>query len=156
MPVRKYLARDYNFSISLDNRATWTPISGISTWGLTIDSNEEDTGTFDNGGWGSAMYTQRTGSMSLEGFFLVDSSTGTRDPGQAAVDGQGTKIGYAAYCDFRVRAVPSGYGEIGNFVFTGQVGPGDRGGSVTDVDPWSAEILFEGKPTGSGIFSYLV
>lgn len=155
MAVRKYLARDYKFDISTDSGTTWVPISGISTWSLTVDSNNEDTSTFDSGAWGSGMYTQRTGSMSLEGFFLVDSSTGTRDPGQSTVDSQGVKVGYAGYSDFRVRAIPSGYGEIGNFRFTGQVAIGDRGGSTTDVDPWSCEILWEGAPVGSGVFSHL-
>lgn len=49
MPIRKYLSRDFLFDISEDNRASWTTISGISEWSFAIDSNEEDTSTFDNG-----------------------------------------------------------------------------------------------------------
>ena len=102
----------------------------------------------------SAMFTQRTGSMSLEGFWLVNSANGQRDPGQSKVESAAVQVGYAAYRDFRVRATPSGYGELGNFVFTGQAGIGERGGSVTDVMPWSVDLIFEGKPQGSGVFSY--
>lgn len=49
MAVRKYLARDYRFDVSTDNRATWTAISGINSWTLTIDSADQDTSTFDSG-----------------------------------------------------------------------------------------------------------
>jgi hypothetical protein len=50
MPVRKYLARDFKFYISEDEGSTYTAISGVSTWGFTIDGNSEDTSTFDNAG----------------------------------------------------------------------------------------------------------
>lgn len=49
MSIRKMLARDFKFDISTDNRATWIPISGISTWSFVVDSNEEDTSDFDAG-----------------------------------------------------------------------------------------------------------
>ena len=99
------------------------------------------------------MYTQRTGSMSLEGFYLVDALTGTRDPGQLKVEQSATQVGYAAYKDFRVRAYTASGGEIGNFVFAGQAALGDMGGSTTDVMLWAADLIFEGAPTGSGIFN---
>ena len=155
MAIRKYLARDFKFDISTDEGSTYTEISGIANWSFTIDSNEEDTSTFDNGAWGSAMYTQRTGSMSLEGFYLVNGITGARDPGQLLVEQAATKVGYDAYRRFRVRAVTAS-GEIGNFYFTGQAALGDQGGSTTDVMPWAADLIFEGRPTGSGIFNIFV
>lgn len=49
MAIRKYLARDFKFDISTDEGTTYTEISGIANWSFTIDSNEEDTSTFDNG-----------------------------------------------------------------------------------------------------------
>ena len=49
MAPRKYLARDYQFFISNEPVDVWVEISGINTWGLTIDTNQEDTSTFDNG-----------------------------------------------------------------------------------------------------------
>lgn len=101
------------------------------------------------------MYTQRTASMSLEGFYLVNSSTGVRDPGQAACDAAATKAGYGAYRDIRVRCIPSGYAEIGNFVALCQMAMQDLGGSTTDVLSWGMDILFEGKPVGSGTFAFL-
>lgn len=157
MAIRKYLARDYRFFISDDSGTTYYEISGISTWSFTIDNNEEDTSTFDNGAWGSAMYTQRTGSVSLEGFFLVDSVTGGRDTGQSKVEQAATKVGYEAYRTFNIVAQPMVSGvrgpSIGGFLFTGQAGLGDMGGSTTDVEPWAADLIFEGKPTGSGIFN---
>lgn len=155
--IRKYLARDYRFFVSSDPVDTWLEISGINTWGFTIDTNQEDTSTFDNGAWGSNTNTQKTGTVSLEGFFLVDSVTGTRDQGQLKVDQAGMVVGFDAYRNFHVLAQPLISGvrgpSIGGFTFLGQASPGDRGGSVTDVDPWSAELALEGKPTGSGIFN---
>ena len=151
------MARDFRFFISDDNRTTWYEISGVNTWSFTIDSNEEDTSTFDNGACGSAMYTQRTGGVSLEGFYLVDSVTGTRDTGQNKLEVAATKVGYEAYRDFNVIAQPLVSGvrgtNLGGFMFTGQVALGDQGGSTTDVEPFSVDLIFEGKPTGSGVMN---
>lgn len=103
------------------------------------------------------MYTQRTGMVSLEGFFLVDSITGIRDTGQSMVEKAATKVGYEAYRRFKIEAVPPSGGvagtPIGNMTFTGQASISDiAGGGTTDVSPWGAELPFEGKPVGSGIF----
>lgn len=156
MAIRKYLARDHKFYISTDNRATWTPISGIATWGFTIDNNDEDVSTTDSGGWGSSMYTQHTASLSLEGFFLVDSLTGDRDQGQLLAERAATKVGYDAYRDIKIEAVPTISGvqstAIGSIIVTGTIALGDMGGAVTDVDPWNVEVAVDGKPTGSGIY----
>ena len=142
--------------MSIDNRATWTPISGIATWGFTIDNNDEDVSTTDSGGWGSSMYTQHTASLSLEGFFLVDSLTGDRDQGQLLAERAATKVGYDAYRDIKIEAVPTISGvqstAIGSIIVTGTIALGDMGGAVTDVDPWNVEVAVDGKPTGSGIY----
>jgi hypothetical protein len=151
---RKYLARDFKFYISEDDGTNYITISGVNSWSFTIDGNSEDTSTFDNSGWGSSMYTQRTGSISLEGFTLVDSVTGGKDSGQAAVENCATRLGYDAYRRFKVTQTTAS-GEIGHFTFLGQANLADRGGGTTDVDPWGCELLFEGKPTASGTFAYL-
>lgn len=67
MAVRKYLARDFDFAISLDSGTTWRTISGINNWSFTIDSAQQDTSDFGSGAWGSNLYTQRTGTVTLEG-----------------------------------------------------------------------------------------
>ena len=154
MAVRKYLARDFNFGVSPDDGVTYLTISGISSWSFTIDSNSEDTSTFDNAGWGSSMYTQHQGSITLEGFELVDSITGVKDGGQAEVEKGYTKLGYLAYKRFRV-AQTSAAGEIGHFTFLGQASAQEKGGGTTDVQAWGTEIMFEGAPLGSGTFAYL-
>lgn len=157
MAVRKYLARDFSFFMSDDSGATWKTISGLNTWGFSTDSNDEDTSTFDSGAWGSSMYTQRTGSMSLEGFYLVDSVTGLRDGGQLAMEQAATKVGYDAYRLIRVEMTPLVSGvkaaSLGGFYATAQFAMGDIGGSSTDVEPWAMDVVFDGKPTGSGVFN---
>jgi len=157
MAVRKYLARDFSFFMSDDSGTTWKAISGLNTWGFSTDSNDEDTSTIDSGAWGSSMYTQRNGSMSLEGFYLVDSVTGQRDSGQLACETAATKVGYDAYRLIRVEMTPLTSGvkstSIGGFYATGQFALGDMGGSSTDVEPWAVDIVFDGKPTGSGVFN---
>lgn len=42
---------------------------------------------------------------------------------------------------------------MGGFKFQGQAALGDFGGNTTDVNPWGATILFNGKPTGSGVMA---
>lgn len=50
MAVLKYLARDFKFYTKDVNSANYsTEISGINSWEFSIDSNEEDVSTFDNG-----------------------------------------------------------------------------------------------------------
>lgn len=71
-----------------------------------------------------------------------------------------TKVGYEAYRDFRIRAIPTSSGvpltPIGQLTFTGQVALSDLGGATTDVMPWGVEILMDGRPTGSGIFNIIL
>lgn len=131
-----------------------TKCSGINTWGFGIDSNSEDTSTFDNGAWGSQMYTQKTGTLSLEGFRLLDAVTGTRDQGQLSLERAAMKVGYDAYQEYQVVAITASGVNLGGFRFQGQPSITDMGGSVTDVDPFNVEIVFEGKPTtSSGIYN---
>lgn len=157
MAVRKFLSRDHKFYASNDSRATWIPISGISTWSWTVDNNDEDVSTLDDGGWGASMYTQHTASLSLEGFKLVDAVSGARDQGQFMVEKAATKVGYDAYMDIKIAAVPTISGiqstEIGSIIVTGSVALGDMGGAVTDVEPWNIEVGVLGKPVGSGIYN---
>lgn len=137
MAVLKYLSRDHKFYIKDVNSANYTTeISGISSWEFAIDSNEEDVSTFDNGAWGSNLFTQRTGSLSLEGFYLVDALTGARDSGQLAFEIASMQVGFGAYRDFKVIATTASGGEIGNFTFRGTPSVESFGGSVTDVQPW--------------------
>lgn len=107
--------------------------------------------------WGSSLYTQRTGSIELNGFYLVESITGIRDQGQLTVEQAGTVVGYSAYRNFRIEMTPIISGvkgtSMGGFTFQGQAALNDMGGNTTDVMPWGATIVFQGKPTGSGVFN---
>lgn len=153
MAIRKYLSRDHRVLVSDDLGVTWLTVSGLNSWSFGIDSNSEDTSTLDNGSWGSQMYTQRTGSVSLEGFRLLDAVTGTRDQGQLAIERASMKTGYDAYQTYQVVAITASGVNLGGFQFTGQPAITDLGGGVTDVDPFQAELVFEGRPTGSGIYN---
>lgn len=84
----------------------------------------------------SNIFTQRTGSLTLEGFYLVDALTGARDSGQLAFEQASMQVGFGAYRDFKVVAITTSGGEIGNFTFRGTASVESLGGSVTDVMPW--------------------
>lgn len=155
MAIRKYLARDHKFYISDDNRATWTAISGISEWGFTVDANAEDVSTMDFGAWGSSMHTQRTATLTLTGFMLVDAGTGARDAGQYEWERAASQVGYAAYRDFKVEAVTAS-GVIGYIIVTGTPTMADLGGTTTAVQGWGGEVAVEGMPTGSGMYNIFV
>jgi hypothetical protein len=160
MAIRKYLARDFDFAISTNGGSTWTTISGINNWSFTIDSAQQDASDFGSGAWGSNLYTQRTGTVTLEGFYLVDAANGARDQGQLLCERAATKVGYEAYRDFRIRAVPTVSGvpstPIGTLTFVGQVALSDLGGGTTDIMPWGVEIVMDGRPTGTGIFDFIL
>ncbi len=155
MAIRKYLARDHRFFISTDNRATWVPISGISEWTFTVDSNSEDVSTMDYGAWGSSIHTQRTATLSLTGFYLSDATTGARDAGQLAWEQASMKVGYAATRDFKVEAYAGG-SVIGHIIVTGTPSIADLGGATTAVLPWGGEVAVDGAPTGSGMYNIFV
>lgn len=153
MAVRKFLARDHRFYISsTGTTGPWTEISGISTWGFAIDSNSEDVSTVDAGAWGSSIHTQRTGTLTLEGFYLVDASDGTRDPGQAAFETAAMQVGFDATRYFKVTFETTSGGEQGHFTVTGTPSISEYGGSVTDVEPFGGEVAVDGAPTGSGVY----
>lgn len=103
------------------------------------------------------MYTQRTGTLELNGFMLVESITGIRDQGQLTIERAATKVGYDAYRNFRIEMTPLISGvkgtSMGGFKFQGQAALEDNGGNVTDVLPWNCNILFNGRPTGSGVYN---
>lgn len=159
MPARKYLARDHTFWVSTNNRASWVPVSGISTWTWAMESNDEDVTTLDSRGWKNTMYTQRGGSVSIEGFILVDSSNNARDTGQNTIDIYAARVGYDAYLDFKIAAQKTVSGvlgaEIGSIIFTGSPAPKDIGGTTTDVAPWGVDIGMDGYPVGSGMYAFL-
>jgi hypothetical protein len=152
LAILKYLARDHRFFISDDEKATWTSISGISSWEFSIDTNEEDVSDFDAGGWGSNIATMRTASLSLEGFYLVDALTGARDTGQYKWEVAAMQVGYSATRSFRIEAYTVSGGLIGSIEVTGTPSVESFGGSTTDVLPWGGSVAVLGQPAGSGVY----
>lgn len=138
-------ARGWTFEIGTGTDQ-WVEIGGLNTFELNPDENSEDfeTTTFSSDGEYEGEIMQRGGSVELEGFREVDDDDPTVvDPGQAAVDGLGTKKGRESLGTFRFRHDT----ETEWTVWTAYCNPGAIGGGNNDKTSWSATFTRSGAAT---------
>lgn len=145
MAPTKILARDwvFEFNTGTDAVPTWVEIKGINSFSVDNSKNDADTTDFDSGGWAEHLVASRGMVVTLEGFRLEDSSDGTRDPGQEAVEGLADNIGPSSVGSFRIYYDLSNKGK--SFKATANVtGPG---GGNDDAAAWAVELTVTGAPT---------
>lgn len=156
MAALEYLAREFKFSASA-NGTTWTEVGGIASWGWTEEGTEVDVTDFDDEGWDNSMVARRKAALSLEGNWLMDEADGTRDAGQALVEGFAREVGQAGLFHFKVETRADD-GEVtptalGSIQFQCSAKLGSTGGGSNDKMPWALELLVKGKPTFAGCFA---
>ena len=161
MAVRKFLAPAHKFYINTatDNdydAGDWVTISGINTFSVGLDSSDVDVSDFDSSGWGSEFPVTRKLTVGIEGFMLVDEATGARDSGQLMADTAGLLFGQDAFRWFKVEAVRSTDRStpIGHIVYLGAWKPSEGGGGMEDAAPFGMEVMSQGAPIGSGVYSH--
>lgn len=145
MAIRKTLASGWVFAIgdtSGGASVTYTPILGGNNWSEEWTENENDLTDFQSGDWNEHSVTRRGLSITLEGFFKHDESTGDRDPGQELVEAAGQQTGVAAYRDFRVYHNATGVGFTGEGTFR----LSGAGGGTDDNASWGFTFVFNGQP----------
>lgn len=154
MAPTKYNARDVRFQIEdFLNPGTWTEFrtalngateGGINTFSLSYEYEATDTTTFGSNGRAETQNMQEGMSMSLEGFRLVDPSTGALDPAQSLAELQAARLGDDSLCGFRF-AAPGATNWTVWAASTWQLG--DQGGGNNDKASWSVTVTRSGPST---------
>lgn len=146
MATRQINARDLIFEVS-DMAVTpvWTAVGGLLSGSVNYGENEEtvDTTTWDSEGYYEQEKMQLGASLSLEGRFLQDPATGTRDPGQQLVEAHGELLGNASQINIRFRYP----GATTWKVWKATVSVGEQGGGTNDKVGWAADFTRCGAPT---------
>lgn len=140
---KKVLARGWTFEIETAG-GVWLPIKGINSFDPSPSSNKTDVTDFDSNGWMENMVASRGFSLTLDGFLLEDKDDGSRDPGQAAVETLGDKIGPESLGRFRMT---SPGGRVKTFYASAEVT--SAGGGNDDAAAWSAALEVSGQPVDS-------
>lgn len=120
---------------------TWTTINGLNTLSHSPATTRADTTSFDSNGRDEHLPASRGESWSLSGFSLEDVATGTRDPGQAAVEALGKLVGPAGLGYFRITS-PGG----NTITFLASAEVTIHGGGHNDAAAWGAEVTVSGEP----------
>ncbi|MEU9865484.1 hypothetical protein AB0D99_31910 [Streptomyces sp. NPDC047971] len=154
MAATKYNARDVRFQIEdFLNPGTWTEFrtalngateGGINTFSLSHEYEATDTTTFGSNGRAETQNMQEGMSMSLEGFRLVDPSTGALDPAQSLAELQAARLGDDSLTGFRF-AAPGATNWTVWAASTWQLG--DQGGGNNDKASWSVTVTRSGPST---------
>lgn len=148
--MKKYLARDHRFYIN--DGTNWLAISGVSSWSMSVANDVQDNSKFSNNGWSSAIITSRAGAITLEGFYLVDAVTGTRDQGQLACETAAKSLGFHALRGFKLEAYTNNT-VIGSIQTSGIISFAGVTAGAQSVLPWNTSVEFLGIPIGSGIYN---
>lgn len=146
MAIGKVLAQLWKLYIK-DNSATpvYIEVKGLDTITPNISGDRIETPDFQSGAWKSYLKVQQGMEITIDGYYLVDESTGDRDPGQAAMDAIGRLTGQEAFADFRLTCAGGSTIE-----FQGLFAPGSfGGGSVNESARWGGVVTINGEPTFS-------
>jgi|SRR5690606_10400798 len=145
MALRSLLAKDWTLEVEDKSKTdTWVPVKGLTKFEESSDDNTEDDGDFDSNGWGSTVVTQRTWSLECEGKRKrTDDTAFTPDPGQEIIRKAARVVGFDA--NIRVRWYRRD-GSPDAYEGTATVSDFTKGGSVTDLEPFSFTLNGQGEP----------
>lgn len=144
MATTKVNARDWTFELNTGTEAipAWTEIGGITSMTIGRESEDVDTTDFASNGVAEHEKMERGRTIELEGFFLEDTGTGTRDAGQAAVETLADAVGSASLDQLRITSP-------GGKTYTQKVSAelGEIGGGKNDKSSWGVSFTRSGATT---------
>ncbi len=145
MAVTKILARGFNFELNTGTIGVpvWVAIGGVNSFSFDPAKTDADLTDFDDNGRSAHMVASRSVSMSIDGFFMVDVDTGTRDAGQAAVETWANEIGPDSLMQFRFYQEDTLEGKS----FMASANTTGPGGGINDPASWKVEITSSGAIT---------
>jgi hypothetical protein len=140
----KILARHLSPELNTGTVAlpVWTPIGGLTSLTFGTDKTDSDDTDFDSDGWAEHKVVQRAASISFEGFYKEDPTTGDRDAGQEALLALADAVGYDSLKPLRV-TTPGG--NVTTYQVSARV-DGPAGGGINDNAGFNGELTVSGKP----------
>lgn len=145
MALTKHLARGFVFEVESAVANTWIQIGGVNSFEVGRDKESADTTDFASAGNAEHLPAQRSGALTVEGFFLEDlvsAPAGARDPGQERCEVLSDLVGVGGVGRARYKTPAN---KIKHFSCSVNVtGPG---GSNNDAASWSAEFERSGAVT---------
>jgi hypothetical protein len=148
--MQSLLAKDWVLEVNtadLDaDCPVWVPVRGLTSFAPEQDNNTEDDSSFDDGGWGSDIITQRKWTIEVEGF--RKRQRGTRefvpDPGQEFLRKAAHLVAFEATFEirwYRRDGAPDAYRGFCT------VSEWSQGGEVNELEPINFTLAGQGEPT---------
>ncbi|MCA1219889.1 phage tail tube protein [Streptomyces sp. 8L] len=125
---------------------TFLPVMGLTTFTHAPGENEEtaDITAFEDEGQYNQDVMQRGATLTIEGQYRIDKTTGEQDPGQAYIDQNwSARLGIDSHNTIRWRHKS----QTTWAVWDATVTPGEQGGGTNDKTSWSATITKCGAAT---------
>lgn len=127
-----------------DASPTWVDIKGVNNVEANPSAENVDATDYDSPGWSQDRVVSRGLSFTVAGFYLVDTGTTARDPGQAAVSASGKTVAGETNNIRQYRLLKSWGGAI-TFHATAVVTEG-AGGPAKGLAPFQAVLSCTDKP----------
>ncbi len=140
MAVTKVLARSWTKEIDTTGGGVYVDINGINSISVSQNKTEVETTDFESAGWGEFLIAARGNTVTLEGFWLEDESTGARDPGQAAVEASAKLFGASGLSTYRLTS-PGG----NTMTFSAAAEVEGPGGDHNAAASWKVSLHVHGE-----------
>ena len=139
---QKILARNWTFEVNTapTGPRVYVEINGINSFSFDPEKTDADTTTFDSEGYMEHIVASRTATLTLDGLYYEDTTTGARDPGQQAVDELSQKLSQESVEWFRITTPFGARKEIQASVVVSGIGGGND-----DPSTWSVELTVTGR-----------
>jgi len=134
MAVGKVLARDWGKKIGS------TEIKGIHAFSIASQKQDADVTDFESNGRNEHVVASRGTTITLEGYFMEDVSTGARDPGQEAVETLAGLVGPTSIAAFTL-TTPGGT----TWVFNASADVEGPGGDTNAAASWKCTLMVSGS-----------
>lgn len=146
MTVTEVPARGYTFELNTgtDAAPTWVEVKGLTTWAHAPQSTNADRQTWEDQGRMRHWVMSRGDQFTITGRRQEDTTDGSRDPGQEAVESWAQGVGPDSIKQFRIT---SPGGTTKTFDASAEVTFG--GGGENDANTWQAQITVDGDITTS-------
>ncbi len=139
--IFKVLARNWGKKVKLA-AGTWQEIEGIHAFTVAATSAAADMTDFDSAGYKEHLVANRGATITLEGYFEEDLSTGARAPGQERCEVLAHAVSQAGLGEFKLTS-PGGT----VWYFEGSCEVDGPSGNAAQATTWQCKVTVNGSIT---------